>query len=121
MQFKTRYGQAIVRVLQAYPVGTKSLIVSLEAIVQTAMDRTQTNSREQVAQDVCEGFHPGPANGLICKACYDAVVQQKMPQADMMMGEDTPEDKKETKDVEDFVKQIIGYPDLDIPGSMEEP
>lgn len=75
MAFSTRYGNPLVRVLQAYPPGSPSLIVALEAICSTAENHGHKKAKQELAEAVCEGLHEGPGTGLKCLDCYYAETQ----------------------------------------------
>lgn len=67
----TRWHDPIARVLAAYP-GGPGLVAALETLIRTAEENAYTRAKDDLAQRVCEGVHPGPASGLKCRACYEA-------------------------------------------------
>lgn len=108
--FKTKYGNAIMRVMAYYPPNSQSLLVAMEAVVLTAMNKAREDSKDDLAQDVCQGLHPDAAKGLVCKRCFDVVESGKMPQdsEDIAAVVETPSDKKERDDIARQVASIIG-------------
>lgn len=102
MQFSTKYGTAIQKVLMAYPLGSKSLMVALEAIVNTAMERAKEEKLDDTAQQYCRELHPGPAQGLVCKLCFEAVETGKIPQE----IEEAPESAAEVAERETILQQV---------------
>jgi len=108
--FKTQYGQAIVRVLQAYPFGSRSLIVALEAVVTTAMGRVVEESRNEIAQNTCRGLHPGEPSGVICLRCFDAAEAGHMP-PDEEEAKGSPESEKEDSEIAEQVKMLLNLKD----------
>lgn len=102
MQFSTPYGMAIQKVLMAYPLGSKSLMVALEAVVSTAMNRAREEKIDDTAQQYCRELHPGPAQGLVCKLCFEAVETGKIPQT----AEEEPETPAEAAERETILQQV---------------
>ena len=90
MQFSTKYGMALQKVLMAYPLGSKSLMVALEAIVNTAMERAKEDKLDETAQQFCRELHPGPARGLVCKLCFEAMESGKLPPEEAEAPTETP-------------------------------
>lgn len=56
----------------AYPPGSPGLLLALETLMKTALDTAKAEFDNDLAQEVCEGLHDGPAKGLKCRACYEA-------------------------------------------------
>jgi len=76
----TRYRQAIARVMANYPPGSLQLVIALDIIVQTAMNNKSYAQADELAEKSCLGtLHDGPAKGVICKRCYDALESGKLP------------------------------------------
>ena len=80
--YKSQYGEKIAKVLNTYPMGSPGLVVALETLCMTAEQNGHAKGREQSAEDVCDGLHNGPSEGLMCRSCYNAEVgyveQQKI-------------------------------------------
>ena len=76
MDYSTRYGDPIARVLAAYMPGVgvpPALIGALETLIKTAQQNVQQVMRDEIAATVCEGLHPGrEPKGLKCLRCYNA-------------------------------------------------
>lgn len=100
--FMTRYGEPIVRVLGTYEKGSRSLIVALETIVKTAMDQVRQDSQDELAATNCLGHHEGPAHGLVCRRCYDAVEQGKLSPEE----QETVLSQKEQEEQDAIVKSV---------------
>ena len=99
--FRTRYGNAAVRVVNAYRPGSNELYYALESLIMTAMGQAQHDEQEKIAIDTCEGLHPGLAAGLICRKCFDAVEAAKMPESAMTANEPVSPDEKASRDAID--------------------
>lgn len=108
-QLRTRYGAAVVRVLNAYKQGSFELVYALESVVLTAMEQTQSDDKDKLAMESCEGLHDGPASGLICRRCFDVVEAQKMP--DVPAGPIEP--SAEEKDIDAHVRKLMAGGGLD--------
>lgn len=81
---------ALQRILYTYPMGGEGLIAALIAYCNTVAEQAGRLGLDAVASTVCEGMHDGPAEGLSCKRCYDAIsASQAMPQliADIELAE----------------------------------
>ena len=65
------YRDNIIRILSAYPLGSEGLLKGLEAICHTAEQNGSMDGRDLVAQNVCEGLHASPAQGIKCRKCYE--------------------------------------------------
>ena len=72
MQFKSRYGEPLVRVLNAYQPGSPGLIAALEAICKTAENVGHKRASNDLSMTVCEGLHKDPPTGIKCLDCYHA-------------------------------------------------
>lgn len=105
MQYSTKYGMPIQKVLMTYPLGSRSLMVALEAIVNTAMDRAREEKIDDTAQQYCRELHPGPAQGLVCKLCFEAIETGKMPQ-ELEGGDGVPETAAEVAERETILQQV---------------
>ena len=82
--FRTKYGEAIMRIMAAYPPGP-FVTQALETYIQTQVEQAVAVAKEEVPEGVCEGLHPGPPRGLVCRACYDA--ERGAPQLVQLMAE----------------------------------
>jgi hypothetical protein len=116
--FKTRYGQAIVRILQTYAPGTPSLYVAIEALVQTAMGNVKQDARDEISNEVCQNLHDGPAKGLVCKRCFDALEMGKLPPEEEVgipvpgtEAVETTSQAAERSAIEEQVRMLIGTGD----------
>lgn len=114
--FKSRYGNAIVRIFQAYAPGSPSLYVAVEALVMTAMANVKQEARDEIANDTCQNMHEGPPKGLICKRCFDALETGRLPPEDTEgavvvpgsgHGETTSQVAERTA-IENQVRMLIG-------------
>lgn len=106
--FRTRYGNAAVRVVNAYRPGSNELYYALESLIMTAMAQAQHDEQEKIAIDTCEGLHPGLAAGLICRKCFDAVEADKMPQSAMTANEPlAPEEAASREAIDQHVKAML--------------
>ena len=110
--YNTRYGLAIAKVLASYPLGSKSLIVALEAVVQTAMGRVKEEARDEIAQDTCLGNHLGPGKGLICRQCYDILESGRTP-AEPTEAPVSAEETAERDSIRRQVEAMINSPEAD--------
>jgi hypothetical protein len=72
MQFKTRYGNPIMRVLQNYQPGSVGLMAALEALCTTAELNGHKNATAELSTTVCENLHAHPSTGLKCLDCHNA-------------------------------------------------
>lgn len=68
-------------VLQAYMANPARLPDAIDALINAAVERERTSIKEQIAQSVCEGKHPGPPTGIACKACVDTELAYLLSQA----------------------------------------
>jgi len=109
--FKTRYGAAVGKVLAAYPFGSRSLLVALEALIITAMENTKSEARNEIASDTCQGLHPGPANGLICRKCYDALEAGRVPEEQVDETPATAEEEEEVSQISKHIKSMLSEDD----------
>ena len=75
MQFRTRYGGPLNRILQAYAPGSPALVSALEAICSEAEKIGRKNAMRDMAAEVCEGIHPHASSGVKCLDCYYAEVR----------------------------------------------
>jgi hypothetical protein len=71
MSFQTRHGEALNRILAAYPPGP-GLIAALETYCRTIEEQGARRDANELAATVCEGLHHGEAQGLKCLKCYMA-------------------------------------------------
>lgn len=110
--YATRYGAAIWRVLQNYPPGTHQLVLALETVVKTAMEKTEEQSKDDIAQTSCLGLHPGAPAGLICRKCFDSVEQGQVPSSELQAGEPGPskEEEEEIRRIDAEVAAMINTP-----------
>ena len=74
-QYRSRYGEPILRILQAYPSGSPGLIAALETICKTAEGQGHKQASMNLAASVCEDLHTGPSTGLKCLECHYAETQ----------------------------------------------
>lgn len=109
MKLRTRYGQAIMRVLAAYPPNSPSQIVALETLLITAMNNTQSESRDQMALSACQQLHIGPPKGVACGSCYEALEQNKteVNPDDQLQIPESPSEKAELESIERMVKGFV--------------
>lgn len=109
MRFRTRYGMAIMKVLAAYPPHSPQLCIALETLVITAMNNTQSESRDNMALTVCQQMHVGPPKGVACASCFEALEQGKtiLPEEDQMQVPETASSKAEMESIERMVKGIV--------------
>jgi hypothetical protein len=107
MQFSTKYGMAIQKVLMHYPLGSKSLMVALEAIVNTAMERAKEERLDETAQQFCRELHEGPARGLVCKLCFEAVESGKLPSDETEAPTETAAEAAERESIVNQVHMLI--------------
>ncbi len=70
--FETEWGEAIGKVLAAYPMGSPGLVLALETLCKTAEERGHMEGTRTIAMGVCEQLHSTPATGLKCLQCYNA-------------------------------------------------
>lgn len=125
MNFKTKYGMPIVKVLNYYPAGSPSLIVALEAIVSTAMEAAKAEVSVDRASEVCQHLHPGPAQGLACRQCFDVVEAGRMPSDAEIdantfgtgMALDIEQEKVDTANIEANVAALLKLVTNDDPGA----
>jgi len=105
----TKYLNAVVRVLNTYQFGSKSLVVALDALIGTAMENTKGENRDEIAESTCLGtLHPtAPASGLICRKCFDAVESGNLPPDED--GGILP--KEEEDEIAKQVRAMIGAPE----------
>ncbi len=75
MQFKTRYGNPLLMILQSYQPGSPGLMAALEAICTTAEANGHKGAEANLAMSVCEQLHTGPSSGLKCLDCHYAETQ----------------------------------------------
>lgn len=79
---KSQYGEKIARIMMTYPPGSPGLVVALETLCITAEQNGHSKGKQQSADDVCDGLHDGPPDGVMCRSCYNAEVgyveQQKI-------------------------------------------
>lgn len=120
--YKTRYGEPVLRILQAYPAGAPGLITALETICQTAEKHGEKNARISLASNVCEDLHVEPASGIKCLQCHYAETQYTRiaeVEAEMEMVKDAkqaggfppepPEAPQADDDLSDVeLKKVIG-------------
>ena len=112
----TRYTRAVMRVLANYPPGSRSLVVALEAIIGTAVERTKEENRDELAETVCQNLHVGPAKGLACGACFDVLETGKMPAEEDMpspAAATTPAEKAEDDAIQRQVAMLLDQKDDD--------
>lgn len=106
------YIRGIQRVLSTYQFGSRSLIVALEALINTAMDNAEAAKKDELAELSCQGLHSGPPAGIICKRCFDAVETGQIPEeTDLELAPETPSEKKERSAIEDSVKHMLSMKD----------
>ncbi len=60
------------KILTVY-AGTPKLVEALETYIETQMERAAIDARNDIAEQVCEHLHDGPAKmGVLCRSCYEA-------------------------------------------------
>lgn len=109
MRFRTRYGQPILRVLNAYPPQSPQLAMALETLVITAMNNTQGESRDNIALAVCQQLHAGPPKGVACASCFEALEQNKvvLSEDDQMQVPEIASSKAELDSIERTVQNFV--------------
>ncbi len=72
MLFKTRFGEAIIKILARYG-NTEAAAVALEILIQTAQADVKQRQTEELAKTTCRGLHMDkPGSGVVCAKCFDA-------------------------------------------------
>lgn len=71
--FTTRYGPAVVRVMNYYSMNPQAMAIAMEKLIKTAMDSVPQLRIDELAQQYCDSKHDGAAAGLVCRKCYEAV------------------------------------------------
>lgn len=80
--FTTRFGPAIVRVMNHYAMNPSAMAIAMEVLIKTAMDSVPQLRIDELAQQYCEEKHDGMAAGLVCRKCYDAMQSGRLAPED---------------------------------------
>jgi len=107
-----RYRTNIIRVMNAYPPGSASLIVALDALITTAVERLQEARLDEIAEKSCQQLHPGAPKGLVCKRCFDSKELGLIPSAEEEdQGLIIKMPAQQENDIEKQVRMLIGQPE----------